>query len=185
MLKQDATNIVTHFNTHSVLQAMKDYKIYVQVLIYMGYSLLLIRHTGADFCVRLLVPGFGIALFLPTIIQELGFSSTNSQLLTVPAFLSGCFVTLVVSIYSDKHGLRGPYIAGGAFVGLVGFILLYLSTQPGLSYFGAILTVTGIFACIPVLMAWVSSNAGSDLKRGVALASVIGFGSLGGYVMAS
>ncbi|OJA19537.1 hypothetical protein AZE42_06601 [Rhizopogon vesiculosus] len=186
MMKQDANNLATHYNIQFVLQAMKDYKLYIQVLIYMGYSLSPVAsRTRTEFIVRFLVPGYAIALFSPTIINELGYSSTNAQLLSVPPFVAGCFATIMVGIYSDKHGLRGPYIIGGASVSLAGYILLYSSSRPGPSYVGACLAAIGTFPPVAVIIAWVGSNAGGDLKRGVALAMVIGLGGLGGYVTRS
>jgi len=134
---------------------------------------------------RILVPGYAIALFSPTIISELGYSSANAQLLSVPPFVVGCVATIIVGIYSDKRHLRGPFIVGSAFVALVGYILLYCSTQPGPSYTGAVLAATGTFPPVAIILAWVGSNAGGNLKRGVALAMVIGIGGLGGYVLLS
>ncbi|KAF9237557.1 MFS general substrate transporter [Melanogaster broomeanus] len=139
MLKEDSRGLATHYDFRFVLQALKDYKTYVQVGIYMG----------------LLVPGYAIALFTPTIINELGFSAANAQLLSVPPFVAGCMFTILVGIYSDKHKIRGPYIVGGAFVSLVGYIVLYTQSDPNSSYAG-------------------------DMKRGVVLAMVIGLGNLGG-----
>ncbi|KAJ8588264.1 MFS general substrate transporter [Rhizopogon salebrosus TDB-379] len=164
MLKHDDNNLAAHYSIQFVLQAMKDYKIYIQVLIALGFA----------------VPGYAIAIFTPTIINELGYSSTHAQLLTVPPFVVACCVTLIVGIYSDKHSLRGPYIIGSSSVALIGYIVLYCSTRPGPSYVGVFLAALGVYPSIPVFLAWVGSNAGGDLKRGVALAIVIGLGSLGG-----
>jgi len=68
---------------------------------------------------------------------------------------------------------------------MVGYILLYCDGGAGLSYTGACLCAIGIFPTIPVDLAWAGSNAGGDLKRGVAIAMVIGMGNLGGYVRSS
>ncbi|KAG2126673.1 major facilitator superfamily domain-containing protein [Suillus cothurnatus] len=164
ILKQDSNDLSSRFDTQFVWQAMKDYKTYVQMLVYLG----------------LLVPGYAIALFSPTIISELGYSAANAQLLTVPPFVAGAIATVVVGIYSDKHNLRGPYIICGALVSLVGYILLYCSVQAGPSYAGACLAAAGNYPTVPVILAWAGSNAGGDLKRGVVLAMVIGISNLGG-----
>jgi hypothetical protein len=37
MLKSDASNMATHYDNKFVWQAMRDYKIYVQIGIYMGF----------------------------------------------------------------------------------------------------------------------------------------------------
>ncbi|KAG1798489.1 MFS general substrate transporter [Suillus plorans] len=164
VLKQDSNHLSSRFDTQFIWQAIKDYKTYVQILIYLG----------------LLVPGYAIALFSPTIINELGYSAANAQLLSVPPFAAGCIGTIIVGIYSDKHRLRGPYIIGGALVSLVGYILLYCSVRAGPSYVGACLAAAGVYPTVAIALAWAGSSAGGDLKRGVALAMVIGLGNLGG-----
>ncbi|KAG1821238.1 MFS general substrate transporter [Suillus variegatus] len=164
MLKQDANDLATHYHIRFVLQAMKDYKTYIQVFIYMG----------------LLVPVYAIALFTPTIINELGYSTTHAQLLSAPPFLAGCFATILVGVYSDKYQIRGPFIIGGACVSIVGYILLYCDGPAGMSYTGACLAAIGVYPTIAVDLAWAGSNAGGDLKRGVVIAMVIGLGNLGG-----
>ncbi|KAG1771632.1 MFS general substrate transporter [Suillus placidus] len=164
MLKQDANDLATHYHIRFVLQAMKDYKTYIQVLIYMG----------------LLVPVYAIALFTPTIINELGYSATHAQLLSVPPFIAGCITTILVGVYSDKYKIRGPFIIGGAFVSIVGYILLYCGGRAGMSYAGTCLAAIGVYPTIAVDLAWAGSNAGGDLKRGVVIAMVIGLGNLGG-----
>ncbi|KAG1896884.1 major facilitator superfamily domain-containing protein [Suillus fuscotomentosus] len=164
VLKQDSNNLSSRFDTRFIWQAIKDYKTYVQILINIG----------------LLVPGYAIALFSPTIINELGYSAANAQLLSVPPFAAGCIGTIIVGIYSDKHTLRGPYIIGGALVSLVGYILLYCSVRAGPSYVGACLAAAGVYPTIAIVLAWAGSSAGGDLKRGVVIAMVIGLSNLGG-----
>lgn len=164
IIKQDSNHLSPRFDTQFIWQAIKDYKTYVQIIIYLG----------------LLVPGYAIALFSPTIINELGYSAANAQLLSVPPFAAGAIATVIVGIYSDKHNLRGPYIIGGALVSLVGYILLYCSVRTGPSYVGACLAALGVFPTVAIALAWSGSNAGGDLKRGVVLAMVIGLGNLGG-----
>jgi MFS family permease len=164
MMKEDSSGLATRYDPQFVFQALKDYKTYIQVGIYMG----------------LLVPGYAITLFTPTIINELGFSAANAQLLSVPPFVAGCMFTILVGIYSDKHKIRGPYVIGGAFVSLVGYIVLYTQSKANASYAGTFLAVVGVFPTVAVDLAWAGSNAGGDLKRGVVIALVIGLGNLGG-----
>ena len=129
---------------------------------------------------RLVIPDYGIALFTPTIINDLGFSAANAQLLSVPVFVAGAICTVLVGIYSDRRQLRGPFVIVGASIAMVGYVILYTQTSPGISYFGTVLVAMGVFPTIPVDLAWFSSNAGGDIKRGVAIAMVNGFGNIGG-----
>lgn len=45
---------------------------------------------------------YGLALFLPSIVNELGFSANKSQLLSVGPFATGFFGKVIVSNYSQK-----------------------------------------------------------------------------------
>ncbi|KAJ2912718.1 hypothetical protein MD484_g7692, partial [Candolleomyces efflorescens] len=164
MLKDDKQGMATHFEWKYVWHAMKDYKTYVQIGIYIG----------------LLVPVYAIALFTPTIVRELGYSAANAQLLTIPPFFAGCLCTIAAGIYSDKLNLRGPFVIGGCFVSLIGYIVLISQSTPGVSYFGAILAAVGVYPTIAVDLAWAGSMAGGDICKGVTLAMVIGIGNLGG-----
>ncbi|KIM83272.1 hypothetical protein PILCRDRAFT_819517 [Piloderma croceum F 1598] len=164
MLKSDVSNMSTHYDNKFVWQAMRDYKSYVQIGICMGS----------------VVPIYAIALFTPTIINELGYSAANAQLLSVPPFAVGGFFTVLVGIYSDKYQIRGPIVAGGAFISLIGYIVLYTQKAPGVGYAGTLLAAAGVFPTVAVIMAWAGGNAGGDLKRGVVIAMVVGLGTLGG-----
>jgi hypothetical protein len=89
----------------------------------------------------------------------------------------------LVGIYSDKYELRGPFVVGGAFVSLIGYIVLYTQTAPGAGYAGAVLAAVGIFPTVPAAVAWAEGNAGGDVKRGVVIAMVVGVANLGGYAL--
>ncbi|TFY79899.1 hypothetical protein EWM64_g4113 [Hericium alpestre] len=164
LLKDDSNNLATHFDMKFLWQAILDYKTYLQITVYMG----------------VLVPVYAVALFTPSIINELGYSAANAQLLSIPPFVCGCLFTIVVGIYSDKMNLRGPFIAGGAFVSLIGYIVLYTQEAPGAGYAGAVIACMGVYPTIAVNLAWAGGNAGGALKRGVVIAMVIGIGNLGG-----
>lgn len=127
----------------------------------------------------MVIPVYAISLFTPTIVNELGFSAIDAQLLSVPPFVAGCISTVLVGIYSDCLKLRGPFMIGASFVSLVGYIVLYTQTSPGTSYAGAVIATAGVFPTIPVNIVWAGSNAGGDMKRGVVIAIVIGIANLG------
>ncbi|KAJ7346992.1 major facilitator superfamily domain-containing protein [Mycena albidolilacea] len=164
MLKEDSQDLATHYDRKFVWQAMTDYKTYVQIGIYIG----------------LLIPVYAIALFTPTIVQELGFTAAQAQLLTIPPFACGCIATIAIGLLSDKYNLRGPFIIGSSFVALIGYIVLYTTKSPGAGYAGAILSAVGVYPTIAVDLAWAGSIAGGDVRRGVVIAMVIGLGNLGG-----
>lgn len=182
-MKADSQGLATHYNFMFVLQALKDYKTYLQFGIYIGYvdETLYTRAVFLTFAwASFVIPAYALALFAPTIINELGFSAANAELLTVPPSVAGSICVIIAGIFSDRHQIRGPYIIGVGIVGLVGCIILYTQTRPGVALFGVVFASMGIYPSIPTTLAWVSSNAGGDLKRGVAIAMVNGLANLGG-----
>ena len=138
-------------------------------------QLLVLMYTG------ILIPLYAFSLFLPTIIKELGYTSTRAQLLSVPPYVGGCLATLAAGYYSDKYYIRGPFIVGHGLIAIVGYIMLISANhQPGVSYAGTFFAALGVFPTIPCSISWVGNNMGGELKRGVVIALVIGIGNLGG-----
>ncbi|KAJ7497619.1 major facilitator superfamily domain-containing protein [Mycena latifolia] len=164
MLKEDAQDLATHYDRKFVWQAMRDCKTYVQIGIYIG----------------LLIPVYAIALFTPSIVNALGFTAAQAQLLTIPPFVCGCVATIGVGYLSDRYNMRGPFIIGPCLVALVGYIVLYTQRAPGAGYAGAVLAAVGVYPTIAVDLAWAGSIAGGDVRKGVVIAMVIGLGNLGG-----
>ncbi|CAK5281322.1 unnamed protein product [Mycena citricolor] len=164
MLREDSQAMATHFAFKFVWQALRDWRSWCQLGIYWGIA----------------IPVYAIALFTPTIVNELGFTAAEAQLLTIPVFVAGCFATIAVGILSDRYNLRGPFVVGGAFVSLVGYIVLYTQRAPGAAYAGAVLAAVGIYPTVAVDLAWAGSMAGGDVRRGVVIAMIIGLGNLGG-----
>jgi hypothetical protein len=134
----------------------------------------------------LLVPAYAIAFFMPTIINDLGFSTTASELLSIPPYVIGCTFTVIVGIYSDKINVRGPFIVLGASVAMIGYIIAYVTSKPWPGYAAAAIAASGVYPAITVLIAWAGGNAGGDMKKGIVLALIAGISNLGGgYVAAS
>jgi predicted MFS family arabinose efflux permease len=133
-----------------------------------------------------LVPAYAIAFFMPTIINNLGFSTSASELLSIPPYVIGCILTVIVGIYSDKVNLRGPFVVAGALVALFGYVIAYVTSKPWPGYVAATIAASGVYPAITVLIAWAAGNSGGDMKKGVVVGLVAGIPNLvGGYVVAS
>lgn len=68
-------------------------------------------------------PLYGISLFLPTIITNLGYTSSKAQLMTVPIYITAAILAVIFAYLSDKAGKRSPFILGFFTVMLVGFAM--------------------------------------------------------------
>lgn len=74
---------------------------------------------------RVLIPVYAFSLFIPTIINDLGYTAAHAQLLSTPPYVAGCICTVVVGILSDKYKVRGPFVLGCTTVGMIGYGVLY------------------------------------------------------------
>ena len=72
---------------------------------------------------QIVCPLYGISLFLPTIIKNLGYTSSRSQLLTVPIYITAAILAVVFAWISDRVGKRSPFIVCFLCVMVVGFTM--------------------------------------------------------------
>ncbi|RUS17451.1 major facilitator superfamily domain-containing protein [Endogone sp. FLAS-F59071] len=127
----------TSFSWKQFFDAFRDWKVYLHMAIYI--------------CVA--TPLYSLSLFLPTIINNLGFTSLTAQLMTAPPYAGGfyiifflhlkhflfltfsqthahthqtvgCFFTIALAITGDYFRERGLHMAVPAFVAMIGYILL-------------------------------------------------------------
>ena len=150
----------------------------------------------------MVAPLYAFSLFLPTIINGLGFSPAKSQLsalflgtqsafssspfrLTIPPYALACMCTIGLSMVSDRLQIRGPFVMGSSLLAITGYAILYATSpvkQAYIGYAGSILAACGVFPTIPIMLAWSSGNAGASLKKGVVIALTGGVGNFGGSV---
>lgn len=65
---------------------------------------------------------YGFNYTAPTIINQLGYTAANAQLLTVPLYGAGVISTIVLSIWSDNVKVRWPFIVFPYCVSMLGFV---------------------------------------------------------------
>ncbi|KAJ7746749.1 hypothetical protein DFH07DRAFT_962833 [Mycena maculata] len=107
----------------------------------------------------------------------------KAQLLTIPVYVSGCFSTIAFGVISDRAHVRGPFVTGLSFLGIVGYILLLATdpeTQPQAGYAATFFVAAGCFPGISLTLAWSAGNAGASLKKATILALIGMVGNLGG-----
>ncbi|KAG8763222.1 hypothetical protein FRC11_005333 [Ceratobasidium sp. 423] len=149
-----------------IFQALKDWKTWLGMLCY----------AGSD------GPLYAFSLFTPSIINQLGYTATPANLLSVPVYAWACILTVGVGFMADRIGNRGIFNLIFFTIGLAGYIILIASRNPALSYFAVYLAASGIYPLIPNTIAWMSNNVEGSYKRSVALGMVISFGNLNGAV---
>jgi MFS family permease len=67
---------------------------------------------------------YGLTTFFPAIIKGLGYTSVHANLMTVPVYVCSLVFFLIVAYFSDKTGMRGPFLAGSLLLLIIGYAIL-------------------------------------------------------------
>ncbi|KAK0758742.1 hypothetical protein N5P37_008225 [Trichoderma harzianum] len=103
------------------------------------------------------VPTQAFSIFLPLVLQGLGFESIHANLMTVPPYVCGAVGLYIFALSSDHR-----QASGGKYAGLC--ILLF-----------------GCYVSAPLTVAWLSGNTPEPGKRTLILGAN-GFGNLAGII---
>ena len=129
----------------------------------------------------------GLKFAVPSIIKGLGWSKQRSQLISAIPYIFGTISALSVSFASDYCAKRWYFVIAGLSSMAIGFsiILAIVRTMPTEEGTPAIVTgmscvTAGLFPMAPICGSWVSNNMGNAGRRAIAIAFVMGLGSIGG-----
>ncbi|KAI9827522.1 MAG: hypothetical protein M1832_004872 [Thelocarpon impressellum] len=155
-------------NAVSARRTAKDWKIYVGALMYFG-----VVNTG-----------YATALFIPTIIREMGYTSSSAQLRSAAVNLTAAGCILMVAYTTDR--IRNRYFACvlGPVIGTTGYVMLLAqgSLSAGVKYMATFFITCGVYIMQPVTLGWLANNMGGHYKRAIAAAVQAAVGNLGGIV---
>ncbi|KAI0807683.1 MFS general substrate transporter [Fomes fomentarius] len=157
------------FTAREVVEVLKDWKITVAGFMYLG----------------VVTSGYCYAYFAPTIIQGMGNSAIQSQLLSVPPWGCAFVFAMVVAVASDWARMRFAFIVSSLAIALTGFIiLLVVHDNKHLQYAALFLAASGNFTAMPIIVCWTNTNLGGHHRRAVAVAVQVSFASVGGFISA-
>ncbi|KAJ5552047.1 hypothetical protein N7461_006745 [Penicillium sp. DV-2018c] len=131
------------------------------------------------------VPLQSVQLFLPVIIQRLGYSTVKTNLYTVAPNISGAVVLLILAFGSDWTRWRFPFIALGFFFTFVGFVIyatIDVQKDLGVAYFASFLMTWGTSAPSVLLDAWYNNNTAKEGRRVVLTSIAVPVANLMGVV---
>ncbi|PBP22615.1 hypothetical protein BUE80_DR006444 [Diplocarpon rosae] len=153
------------FDWANVRAALADYKCWLYGL---GF------HTVS-------LPLYTLSLFLPTIIKQLGYSSAEAQLFTVPPYAVAAILTVAVAILSEKTRLRALFMLACTILAIVGYTILLTAPihKPGVTYAGTVLAAAGIYPPTAIVLSWAVANVSGQSKRVTATAMTITIVNLG------
>ena len=133
---------------------------------------MLIWNIGIEICLG--VPLQSVQLFLPVIIQRLGYDTVKTNLYTVAPNVSGAVMLLVLAFASDYTRFRFPFVMLGflwTFLGMVIYSAIDVEHQLQVAYFACFMMTWGTSAPSVLLDVWYNNNIANENRR-VMLTSV-------------
>ena len=140
------------FTWGGVIHALKDPKVWL-------YTICL--HT-------ILLPTYTLGIFLPTIINGLGYTAAQAQLLSAVPSLAASILTMTTVVFVERINLRAPFIIAGSTLSIIGYLVLITGDRPEVSYGGAIMASAGTFVAGTLIMCWPAINVSGQTKRATA-----------------
>ncbi|KAF8604714.1 MFS general substrate transporter [Ceratobasidium sp. AG-I] len=136
-------------------------------------------------CIPLFFSGvtlFGLAFFVPSIVNAMGYSPVRTQLMTVPPYAVSFVVSLCLAYVSDRYRIRGPILFVTGIIATAGYAVYLTNTNVDVLYGSLFLQIVGVYASAPTLSAWMANNAQPYYRRATAIALAFVFSNLGGIV---
>lgn len=131
------------------------------------------------------VPLQGVQLFLPVIVESLGYSTVKTNLYTVAPNICGAAVLLILAFCSDWTRWRFPFIALGflfTFIGFVIYAAIDVEKDVSVAYFASFLMVWGTSAPSVLLDTWYNNNTANEGRRVILTSIAVPVANLMGVV---
>ncbi|KAF3309723.1 hypothetical protein TWF173_010616 [Orbilia oligospora] len=124
---------------------------------------------------------YALAFFLPLILRQgMGFSITESLLLTVPPYAFTFIWLYVTGWVGDRYKTRGPVIIFNCLLEIMGVILIGWSPTNASKYTGVFFCCAGASANVPIALAYQANNIRGQWKRALSSATIVIWAAIGG-----
>jgi MFS family permease len=152
---------------YELMEAMSNPRVWLLTLVYFGQN----------------VSGYGLLLFLPTIVKSFGISTMMTGVVSALPFVFAAFAMVYWSLRSDRSGSRTAYVASACALSAAGLAAGgFIGTgNPTLMMVALTLGIMGQYTIAPTF--WPLPTAmlsGIAAAGGIALINAVG--NLGGFV---
>lgn len=126
-------------------------------------------------------------VFLPSIINAMGFDRLSSQGLSAPPFLFAFVVVLLTAFLSDKYKSRSVPMMIHALLAMCGYLVLTIAGVTKLEshavrYLAVYPICAGFFSAVTIIITWTVNNQPSDEGKGTGIAVLNVVGQMGPLV---
>ena len=124
-----------------------------------------------------------VVAFQPSILKDLGWTSTKAQVHTIPIYAVAFVLTLSCAWLSDYLQHRYTFTLLGCVLIIIGWsVELSYVPAAGVRYMGMFFVTSGAFIMMSTLVVWLCVNLGKGVRRSVAMGLLTGFGNCGALV---
>ncbi|KAH8681725.1 putative MFS transporter [Xylariales sp. PMI_506] len=125
---------------------------------------------------------YSFGLFLPTIINALGYTASEAQLWSVIPYAVAAVCTVIVAFISDRTRVRGIIMLCTLPIAIIGYAVIANSTVARVKYGMTFLMATGLYCSVPPVLGWLSNNSAGHYKRATTSALQLAIANCGGFV---
>ena len=160
------------FNWHDLKMVVTNWRLYMQAYILMCIS----------------ACSYGTKFTLPSIVKGMGFTNTNAQLMTAPAYVAGAISSIFFARLSDHFHWRMPFVAMPLGLITIGYSVVMsfkgdlTGSNIGPGYFALVLACMGIYPVQPAGSSWAANNLAPASRRAIGVAFNICVGNIGGII---
>ncbi|KAK9476578.1 major facilitator superfamily domain-containing protein [Lipomyces japonicus] len=119
------------------------------------------------FCIN--VSFSSLSVFMPTILEQMGYTSVHAQGMSAPPYVFAFLCTVTATFLASKFQWRSAIIIPAAATSAVGYLLLAVVSTVGVRYFALFICAAGMFCSVAVIMPWAVDNQGTDSKKGTGM----------------
>jgi predicted MFS family arabinose efflux permease len=120
-----------------------------------------------------------ISYFIPVTLRTMGYTKVTAQWMTVPIWISGAIIMVLVSTSSDRLGSRRWHTCFCMSMALICSIVCVTTTAANVRYAMLCFYVGGLYSSVAQILNWASEEMSyPNQKRSVALAFVNSWGNL-------
>ena len=128
--------------------------------------------------------GYSTSFFTPTILKELGWTSLQAQVMSIPIYVVAFVATLIAAVCTDRLRHRFAFAIAGISIATIGYVILLAQKEVpvGGRYFAIYLVTAGGYVAQPIALVWLNNNLAGHYKRSAGAAMQIGFGNVAGII---
>ncbi|EPE33570.1 MFS general substrate transporter [Glarea lozoyensis ATCC 20868] len=153
-------------NSHNDPEGKLEMKKIYLPLMDVHFWLMAVMASAGQFCTS------SLSNFLPSIIRGFGYSTVNSQLMTVLVYTCAFVGVLLFARIADRTNARGFTLAVSSSISAIGYALLIGLTNDKARLAATCLVAFGAYPHIVLVLSWMAMSITGYTKRGAAIAMI-------------